>query len=219
MPSVVILLGAPGAGKGTQAARLSSALKLPHIATGDLFRENLSKGTELGQKAKSYMESGQLVPDDLVVDMLFDRVGRKDCAEGYLLDGFPRTVAQAKILGKRIGNDWDVRVADLQVPTSDIIERASGRLLCRDCSNIAHATFSPPAKEGVCDNCSGELYRRDDDAPEVVKQRLDVYEAETKPVSEHYKALGQLQIIEGTSSPDQVYQTLRGWLEATGREV
>ncbi len=217
MASVVILLGAPGAGKGTQAVRLAEALSLPHIATGDLFRENLGKGTELGQKAKSYMESGQLVPDDLVVDMLFDRVGRDDCAGGYLLDGFPRTLAQARILDERLAGDWNVKVADLRVPDEGILERASGRLLCKACGNIQHATFSPPRVEGKCDNCGEELHRRDDDRPEVVRQRLEVYHAETKPVSDHYEAQGALQVIEGRGTPDEVFAQLSSWLGGTAR--
>lgn len=219
MPTVVILLGAPGAGKGTQASRLSGDLGLPHIATGDLFRENLSQGTELGRKAKSFMESGALVPDDLVVDMLFDRVSRPDCQAGYLLDGFPRTLAQARILSERLQAGWEVRVADLRVPAEDIIERASGRLLCRGCSHIAHSQFSPPMQEGVCDECGGELYRREDDRPEVVKQRLQVYDAETRPVSEYFDGLGLLTVIDGRGTPEDVYQSLRGWLAGAGRAI
>ena len=169
---VLILLGAPGAGKGTQAVRLADALSLPHVSTGDLFRENLSQGTPLGEKAKGYMDSGALVPDELVVDMLFDRVGRDDCGGGYLLDGFPRTVAQAEALGSRLGADDRVRVIDIEVPDSAIVERITGRLSCGGCGAVFHKTFNPPAAEGSCDRCGGALSQRADDSAEVVEKRL-----------------------------------------------
>lgn len=208
MVSVLVLLGAPGAGKGTQAARLSAELGLPHVATGDLFRANLSQGTELGAKAKSYMEAGELVPDQLVLDMLFARVSEADCRDGYLLDGFPRTLAQAKALDERLGDDVWLQVVDLEVSDETIVERAAGRLLCRSCSNIHHRRFAPPAKEGVCDACGGELYQREDDVPEVVRQRLVVYHEQTEPLVRFYREKGVLQSVDGERSPDEVADAL-----------
>ncbi len=205
---VIILMGAPGAGKGTQAARLSAHASLAHISTGDLFRENLKQETALGKKVKGYMESGNLVPDELVLDMLFDRVSRKDCAAGYILDGFPRTVPQAEALGERLGDSVELLALNLEVPDDLIVERASGRLLCRGCSHIHHAKFSPPKAEGVCDNCGGELYQRKDDAADVVGQRLAVYHEQTAPVEKFYGAQGVLKSINGVRSPDEVFTEL-----------
>jgi adenylate kinase len=205
MTRVIILLGAPGAGKGTQAARLSQALGLPHVSTGDLFRENLSQGTALGERAKTYMESGQLVPDDLTVDMLFDRTSRPDCADGYMLDGFPRTVPQAVALGERLGNDAPLTVLNIEVPDDIIVERSAGRLLCRECGNIQHKSFSPPAQEGVCDACGGELYQRKDDHPEVVQERLSVYHTQTEPLVGHYGDQGACLSVDGNRAPDDVF--------------
>ena len=209
---VVILLGAPGAGKGTQARRLAETLSLPHISTGDLFRENLSQGTELGQRAKGYMELGQLVPDELVVDMLFDRVGRPDCAEGYLLDGFPRTVAQAETLDARLQSQ--PLVANLEVDDEKIVGRAAGRLTCKDCGNIQHKEFSPPAVEGKCDNCGGELTTRKDDQPDTVRERLTTYHRETKPVADYYSGQGILHNFDGDRAPDDVFADLQDWIQA-----
>lgn len=214
MATVVILLGAPGAGKGTQAVRLADALGLPHVATGDLFRENLANDTPLGRRARAFMDKGQLVPDDLVVEMLFDRVARPDCAGGYLLDGFPRTLPQAEILTERLPKDWDVQVVEIAVPDDVLVERAAGRLLCRGCKNIHHATFSPPSTSGRCDACGGELYRREDDAPEVVRERLAVYHRQTAPVVAHYRQRGVLRSVDGDRSPDEVFESLREWIGA-----
>ena len=216
MVSVLVLLGAPGAGKGTQASRLSVDLTLPHVATGDLFRENIGKGTELGEKAKSFMNSGKLVPDQLVLDMLFDRVGRDDCGAGYLLDGFPRTLPQAHALDSRMEETSStLRVAELQVDEDAIVQRAADRLLCRGCTNIHHSSFAPPSVEGVCDSCGGELYRRDDDAAEVVRQRLKEYRKLTHPLSAHYSDKGFLTTIDGSGTPDEVFALLSQW----GRSV
>ncbi len=210
---IIILLGPPGAGKGTQAIRLAERLNLAHVATGDLFRENLGQGTELGKRAKSFMEAGQLVPDELVLEMLFDRVSKPDCAAGYLLDGFPRTLAQAKALKQRLGNQ-PVRTLSLEVPDEKLVERASGRLLCKGCNHIHHATFSPPKTEGVCDACGGELYRRKDDDAEVVKQRLVVFHKETQPMIDFYREQGSLETINGANSPDEVFAALIALLDA-----
>lgn len=207
----IILLGAPGAGKGTQAVRLSEACSLPHISTGDLFRANLAEETPIGKKAKSYMDAGKLVPDDVVLEMLFDRVAAPDCAEGYLLDGFPRTLPQAEALDARLAkiDGIEVLACDIKVGEDVIVERASGRLLCRACGNIQHLTFKAPAKEGVCDACGGELYQRSDDRPEVVRERLQVYRAETAPVADFYKAKGVLHAVDGERHPDQIFEELR----------
>ncbi len=207
MPTVFILLGPPGAGKGTQAVRLSAALALPHVSTGDLFRENLGKGTELGIKAKGFMESGRLVPDDVVIDMLFERVSKPDCKSGFLLDGFPRTVAQAAALDRRLAG-WTVRAPSINVPDSALVERLAGRATCKACGHVHHLRFSPPKVAGRCDRCAGELYQRPDDSREVVSKRLSVYREQTKPVEDHYNQLGVLSVVDGDRSPDDVFTSL-----------
>lgn len=209
MQRVLILLGPPGAGKGTQAIRLSSALALPHVSTGDLFRENLALGTALGAKARSYMDAGQLVPDTVVIDMLFERVSKPDCRSGYLLDGFPRTVAQALALDQRI-QAADVRALSLEVADAALLERLTGRHTCRSCGNVHHERFSPPKSAGVCDRCGGELYQRPDDTREVVERRLAVYREQTAPVERHYSERGKRTAVAGDRPPDQVFQALLG---------
>lgn len=206
---VIILLGPPGSGKGTQAVRLTKELGIPHISTGDLFRENISKDTELGKRAKTYMNAGKLVPDELVLDMLFDRVSRPDCQNGYLLDGFPRTLPQAEAYGAKLGDHTVLTVIDLEVPDDVIVKRAEGRLTCKSCGNIHNRYFSPPAKEGVCDKCGGELIQRPDDKAEVVQERLRVYHEQTKPLVEYYEKIGVLKRLDGTKSPDEVFESLK----------
>lgn len=213
-PTVVILLGAPGAGKGTQAKRLAAACKLPHVSTGDLFRENLKAETELGLRAKEYMESGRLVPDELVLDMLFDRVAKDDCRSGYILDGFPRTRAQAEALEARLGGDASVIAPNLEVADDTIIRRAAGRLVCKGCGHIQHLSASPPKVAGVCDECGGQLEQRKDDAPEVVAERLKVYYRETAPLVEFYRQRGVLVPVDGERAPDEVFEDLVGLLSA-----
>jgi len=209
---VVILMGAPGAGKGTQAVRVSERMGLPHVSTGDLFRENLKQETPLGLRAKEFMNRGALVPDELVLEMLFDRVGRDDCRAGYVLDGFPRTLPQAEALAERLGDDVRVRAVDIRVSDDVIVTRAAGRLLCRQCGNIQHQTFSPPEKDGQCDRCGGELYQRDDDRPEVVRQRLEVYRRETAPVVQYFEGRGLLRTVDGEGAPDEVFASLMATL-------
>ncbi len=216
--SVLLLLGAPGAGKGTQAKRLSAALGLPHISTGDLFRENQKRETPLGQRAKGYMESGRLVPDQLVIEMLFDRVSREDCLDGYLLDGFPRTLPQAEALEAALESDsaepTQLIAINFKVPDEVIVRRAAGRLICKDCGNIQHREFSPPSVAGLCDVCGGELQSRKDDQPEVVTERLAVYHAQTAPLVGYYAERGALIEIDGQGEPDAVFLRLAAALEA-----
>jgi len=219
MARVLILLGAPGAGKGTQAQRLGGDLGLPHISTGDLFRENLRGNTPLGLEAQKYMDAGQLVPDELVIKMLFDRVSRPDCAQGYLLDGFPRTLAQAEALEVALGPKADLTVLNLEVNPNTIVERAAGRQLCRSCGAIYHLVFAPSAKAGVCDSCGGELYQREDDQEVVVRERLKVYDRQTAPLVEFYSTRGVLTGVDGELSPDQVNQALLATLAASESEA
>lgn len=207
-PQVIILLGPPGSGKGTQATRITKELGIPHISTGDLFRENMSKNTELGQRAKSYMDKGQLVPDEVVLDMLFDRVSKPDCANGYLLDGFPRTVPQAEALDKFLANRATIIAVNLDVADESIFKRMAGRLNCKQCGNIQNKYISPPRVDNICDKCGGELYQRSDDNPEVVKERLKVYHAQTEPVIAYYKKKGVLIDVNGEQAPDAVFSQI-----------
>ncbi len=207
---VVILLGPPGAGKGTQATRLGAALGLAHVSTGDLFRENLSKGTALGQKARGYMDAGQLVPDQLVLDMLFDRVSKGDCARGYLLDGFPRTMPQAEALEKSLqAGGAQVCVLHLRVPDSLLLERITGRRTCKSCGQAHHLKYSAPRLAGRCDKCGGELTQRSDDSAEVFGKRLLVYREQTQPLEAFYEARGLVRSVDGARTPDQVFQDLQ----------
>ena len=209
MARVVILLGPPGAGKGTQAVRLAAALGLPHVATGDLFRENREKGTALGRRAQEFMDKGVLVPDELVLEMLFDRVSRKDCSAGYLLDGFPRTLAQAEALEKRLPKDTKVQVVDLVVPEVVLLDRITGRRTCKSCGNIHHLKNARPKVEGKCDRCGGPLVQRPDDTEAVLKERLAVYYRQTQPLEGFYRSRGVLQEVAGDRDPDRVFESLR----------
>lgn len=205
-PLVVILMGPPASGKGTQAVRLSKELNILHLSTGDLLRENIKNQTELGKKAKSYIDAGQLVPDDLVLSILFERMGQADAKKGVLLDGFPRTVAQAKALDNHFTNE-QVYIINLKVPDEIILRRSTGRVTCKSCGSIYNIYFAPPSKEGTCDKCSGELIQRADDKLETVQNRLKVYYEQTQPVLEHYK--DELIQIDGNRPPDEVFHDLR----------
>jgi len=206
---VVILLGPPGAGKGTQASRLGSALSLPHISTGDLFRENLKHNTPLGLKARAFMDKGQLVSDELVLEMLFERVSKPDCAQGYLLDGFPRTIPQAEALEKRLAaRGARVQVLNLQLPDALVLERITGRRTCKACGNIQHLKYSAPKSAGKCDKCSGELTQRSDDKAEVVAKRLSEYHSLTQPLESFYSARKLLVSIDGARAPELVFDDL-----------
>jgi len=214
-PRYIVLLGPPASGKGTQAARLREDLGLPHVASGDLFRENLANQTELGLKAKEYMDRGELVPDDVTIAMVMDRLNRPDCADGALLDGFPRTMAQAKALDEAL-NEQGYEVSDvpyIAVPDEVLVERVSGRRICRTCGESYHVRFNPPEELGVCDEDGGELYQRDDDKPETVRKRLKIYWEETSPLIDYYRDKGVLIEIDGDQSIDAVTEELREALD------
>lgn len=212
----IIMLGAPGAGKGTQAKQIAEQYNIPHISTGDIFRANIKNGTELGKKAKEYMDQGLLVPDELVVDLLVDRLEKDDCRKGFVLDGFPRTIPQAKALDAALAaKDMKIDFAlDIEVPDEHIVDRMSGRRSCKECGAIFHVKYNPPKTEGACDICSGELILRDDDKEETVKKRLNVYHEQTSPLISHYKDAGSLHVIDGTRHIDVVFDEIKSILEA-----
>ncbi|MET7610559.1 adenylate kinase [Streptomyces seoulensis] len=214
----IVLVGPPGAGKGTQAVRLAEKLGVPHISTGDLFRANISRQTELGKLAKSYMDAGNLVPDEVTIAMAKDRMEQADAENGFLLDGFPRNVSQAEALDELLqgeGIKLDA-VLDLEVPEEEVVKRIAGRRICRnDSSHVFHVTYSAPKKEGVCDVCGGELYQRDDDSEDTVRKRLEVYHTQTEPIIDYYKAQGLVVTISSLGPVDEI--TKRA-LEALKRE-
>ena len=204
----ISMLGAPGAGKGTQAKKIAEKYQIPHISTGDIFRANIKGGTELGMKAKTFMDQGMLVPDEITIGMLMDRIGQEDCINGYVLDGFPRTIPQAESLTKALaerGEKVDYAI-NVDVPDENIINRMSGRRACLGCGATSHITFNPPVKEGICDTCGQELVLRDDDKPETVKKRLDVYHQQTQPLIDYYKNAEVLAEVDGTQPMDAVFQ-------------
>lgn len=205
---VIILLGAPGAGKGTQAQVLKEITCYPHISTGDLFRENLKNNTPIGQKAKSYMDKGALVPDEIVFEMLFDRLNRQDCAKGYILDGFPRSKDQAKVLDEALKGKADIIVLDIEVPDQVIINRLVHRVTCEKCQTPYHTILMPPKVSGICDKCGGKLIQRKDDTEEVIKNRLEVYHTQTEPLIQYYKEQGKLVIIDGTLPKDKITENI-----------
>lgn len=194
----IIMLGAPGAGKGTQAQMIADKYKVPHISTGDIFRANIKNGTELGMEAKKYMDQGLLVPDELTVKILLDRVAKEDCQDGYVLDGFPRTIPQAEVLDKALNERGDAidYAIDVDVPDENIVKRMSGRRACLSCGATYHMEHVPPQKEGVCDRCGKELVLRDDDREETVLNRLKVYHDQTQPLIQFYKEKGVLQTVD-----------------------
>lgn len=202
----IIMLGAPGAGKGTQAKMISEKYQVPHISTGDIFRANIKNNTPLGQKAKGYMDQGLLVPDELVVDLVVDRLAQEDCKKGYVLDGFPRTIPQAESLSKALealGEKIDYAL-NIEVPNDVIMNRMTGRRACVNCGATYHLVTIPPKKEGICDVCGSELILRDDDKPETVKKRLDVYQEQTAPLIDYYKNKNILIQVDGTLSLEDV---------------
>lgn len=206
----IIMLGAPGAGKGTQAKKIAEKYQIPHISTGDIFRANIKAGTELGKKAKSYMDEGALVPDELVVDLVVDRVGQEDAKNGYVLDGFPRTIPQAEALDKAlnaIGEKMDYAI-NVEVPDENIIHRMSGRRACVDCGGTYHIKYNPTKTEGVCDACGGKLILRDDDKPETVQNRLEVYHKQTQPLIEYYSKQNIMKEVDGTVDMEDVFKAI-----------
>ncbi|MBP5732441.1 MAG: adenylate kinase [Lachnospiraceae bacterium] len=206
----IIMLGAPGAGKGTQAKMIAEKFQIPHVSTGDIFRANIKNGTELGKEAKKYMDQGQLVPDELTVKTLLDRVAQADCANGYVLDGFPRTIPQAEVLDEalsKLGEKIDFAI-NVDVPDENIVRRMSGRRACLSCGATYHIEHIPPKKEGICDVCGQPLVLRDDDKPETVLNRLKVYHDQTQPLIDFYSKKGVLQSVDGTVDQKAVFAAI-----------
>lgn len=206
----ITMLGAPGAGKGTQAERIADKYKIPHISTGDIFRANIKAETELGLKAKSFMDQGLLVPDSLTVDLVMDRIGRDDCKNGYVLDGFPRTIPQAKDLDAALkAREESLDLAlDVDVPDENIIARMAGRRACPVCGSTYHVVYAPPKQENICDKCGSQLTLRDDDKSETVKKRLSVYHEQTRPLIDYYDAQKILATVDGTKNVEAVFQDI-----------
>lgn len=211
----IVMLGAPGAGKGTQAEMIAQKYGIPHISTGDIFRSNIKNGTELGKKAKGYMDAGQLVPDELTVALVLDRITQPDCEKGYILDGFPRTIPQAEALTDSLaGRGEKIEFAiDVEVPDDNIIKRMGGRRACPKCGATYHIVYNPPKKEGICDNCGSELIIRNDDKPETVLNRLQVYHTSTQPLIDFYKKQGALHEVDGTKEMKAVFEDITKILE------
>ncbi|MBE5858073.1 MAG: adenylate kinase [Lachnospiraceae bacterium] len=210
----IIMLGAPGAGKGTQAKMIAKEYGIPHVSTGDIFRANIKEGTELGKEAKGYMDKGLLVPDELTVKILLDRVAKDDCKNGYVLDGFPRTIPQAEVLEDALNklNDKIDYAIDVNVPDENIIKRMSGRRACLKCGATYHIEHVPPKKEGICDACGEPLVLRDDDKPETVKNRLDVYHKQTQPLIDFYSERNILKTVDGTVDMMDVFNAIKAIL-------
>lgn len=210
----IIMLGAPGAGKGTQAKMIAKEYGIPHISTGDIFRANIKEGTELGKEAKTYMDAGQLVPDELTVKILLDRVAKDDCKDGYVLDGFPRTIPQAEVLDEaltKLGDKIDFAI-DVDVLDENIVRRMGGRRACVTCGATYHIEHVPPKKEGICDTCGSELILRDDDKPETVSNRLKVYHDQTQPLIDFYTKKGVLKSVDGTIDMMDVFASIKAIL-------
>lgn len=206
----IIMLGAPGAGKGTQAQRIVTKYGIPQISTGDIFRYNIKENTELGKKLKSFVDNGKLVPDEVVVEVVVDRLKKDDCKNGYILDGFPRTIPQAKALDDILASEnskIDFCI-DVEVPYDNIINRMSGRRTCTGCGSTYNTVFSPTKEENICDKCGDATIQREDDKEEIVKNRLEVYDKETKPLIDYYKEKGNLYVIDGTKSMDEVFENI-----------
>jgi len=206
----IIMLGAPGAGKGTQAKQIAAKYEIPHISTGDIFRANIKNGTELGKKAKEYMDQGMLVPDELTCDLVMDRIAQEDCMRGFVLDGFPRTIPQAEALTNaltKIGQSMDFAI-DVDVPDENIVNRMGGRRACLNCGATYHLVFNPTKTEGVCDACGNPTVLRDDDKPETVQKRLSVYHDQTQPLIDYYKKQNILKSVDGTKPMNEVFSDI-----------
>lgn len=211
----IIMLGAPGAGKGTQAKMIADTYGLPHVSTGDIFRMNIKNGTQLGMEAKTYMDQGLLVPDELTVRILLDRVAKEDCKNGYVLDGFPRTIPQAEVLEdalEKLGDQIDFAI-NVEVPDENIIRRMGGRRACLSCGATYHIEHVPPKKEGICDACGQPLVLRDDDKPDTVKNRLRVYQEQTQPLIDFYTKKGVLKSVDGTQDMQDVFAAIKEILQ------
>ena len=206
----IIMLGAPGAGKGTQAKQIADKYSIPHISTGDIFRANIKNGTELGKKAKQYMDQGALVPDELTCDLVMDRIQQDDCKNGFVLDGFPRNIPQAEALDAALGkiNEKMDYAIDVDVPDENIVNRMSGRRACLNCGATYHLISIPPKVEGICDRCGSEIVLREDDKPETVQKRLKVYHEQTQPLIDYYKNQGILKSVDGTQPMDEVFKAI-----------
>jgi len=213
-PVVIIMLGAPGSGKGTQAVQISKKLGVPHISTGDLLRDNIRNGTELGKQAKAYMDKGQLSPDELILDILFDRIAKPDCASGYILDGVPRTTSQAHELEDTLRGKVRFVVVNLKAADDVVVKRLSGRLTCKQCNRIYQKDTNPPKQPGICDVCGGELYQRPDDAESVIKERLRVYQQQTKPLEDFYRNQKILLEVDASGKPEDVLAEALKQIEA-----
>ncbi len=212
----IILLGLPGAGKGTQAARLSGETGLPHVTTGELFRENIRRGTELGKKAQPFVEKGLLVPDEITIGMLLDRISQPDCARGFMLDGFPRNTGQAEALDQALaegGRQID-RAVYIKVSTEELVRRLAGRWTCPHCAAVYHQISQPPRQPGICDNCGSRLYQREDDKPEVVRTRLEVNQAQLEPLLAYYGKQGKVAEIDGERDPESVTAQICGLIRS-----
>jgi adenylate kinase len=212
----IVMLGAPGAGKGTQAKMIAGKYNVPHISTGDIFRANIKNGTELGKKAKEYMDQGLLVPDELTVDLVIDRISQEDCQKGYILDGFPRTIPQAQALDAALskrGEKMDFAI-DVDVPDENIVNRMSGRRACTGCGATYHIVHNPSQKGDVCEVCGEKLILRDDDKPETVQKRLTVYHDQTQPLIDYYTEQGILKTVDGTQDMNDVFTAVTKILEA-----
>ncbi len=212
----LVMLGAPGAGKGTQATLISQEYNVPHISTGDILREAVGQQTKLGMQAKVYMDAGKLVPDELVINIVKERLSQEDCKNGFILDGFPRTVMQAEVLQnvlEQMNNRLSI-VLDIEVDEDELVRRLTQRRQCRDCGEIYHLMYNPPEAKGVCDSCKGQLYQRADDEESAIKKRLEEYSDKTQPLISYYKGLGLLRVIDGEQATDKVFSDIKNALEA-----
>lgn len=205
-PLVLIMLGPPGSGKGTQAKLIEAKLQLPHISTGDLLREQIRKGTDLGKQAQGFIDHGQLVPDALILNMLFERIAQKDCSKGYILDGFPRTIPQANALQERLKGAANMTVINLALSDAKVIERLTKRVTCENCGAIYHLIYSPPKTPGVCDKCGGKLIQRPDDTEAVIVKRLKVYQEQTEPLIAFYSKQKLLHTVDCAADKDKVFE-------------
>ncbi len=215
----ILLMGPPGAGKGTQAERISGYCKIPHIATGDIFREAIRSGTDLGRQAKSYLDAGELVPDAVTIGIVRERVQALDCKTGFLLDGFPRTIPQAEAL-ERLLDELSMKldlVLNIKVAPAVLVERLTGRRICRQCGTSYHLVFNPPKQDGICNRCGGELYQRSDDTPETVSDRMRVYTNKTAPLLKFYRQRGLLRDVDGEPGIDAVWDAILGLLGSLDR--